>query len=246
VTIQGENATEKLESAASGLNPLIRAPLELATGRDLYRHRDIMSDQLKKASPELQFNERTAEIFKTVSEKMPDVAPEFLRSPIIIENLTRNLTAGLFAQFLPRKPVKGRSELENTPLLQRFQSLPYTDQQEFKDEMMKMERDAADEQLIRHRKASKLLEDNPGVPLDKYAKQAGDIKTLKTLIDLYVAKQNGATPQDRLILSLPARQRAQYVRNQIDGLTKEQKNQKILELVRKRILTEAVLEEIAK
>lgn len=245
VNISGENATEKLESVGSGLNPLIKAPLELATGRDLYRHRDIMSDQIKKASPEQQFNDRTPEAFKALAQAMPDASPEFLRSPIILENLTRNLTAGLLTQFLPRKPIEGRKGLENNPLAQRFQSLPYTDNQDFKEQMSKLERDAADEQLIRHRAAVKLMEDNKNKPLQDYAAKAGDIATLKTLVDLYVAKQNGATAADRQVLALPARQRAMYVLHAIEGLPQEQKNQMILDLSRKRILTETVMEEMA-
>lgn len=246
VNIQGDTATEKLESVASGLNPLIKAPLELATGRDLYRHRDVMNERMRKASPELQFTDRTATAFKTVAEKMPDIAPEFLRSPIILENLTKNLTAGLLTQFAQRKPVKGRSGIENNPLLQRFQSLPFVDNTEFKTEMQEMERESADAYLTRYREATKLLNDNEGKPLADFAGQASDLKTFRMLVDLYVSRANGATSQDRQVLSLPAEQRAKYVMHQLDGLNPEQKMQAMLDLARKRILTEAVFQEMAR
>lgn len=246
VNIQGNNAQEKIESVASGLNPMIKAPLELATGRDLYRHRDLMSDRLRKASPEQQYTERTAEAFKVLAEKMPDVAPEFLRSPIILENLTRNLSAGLFTQFLPRKPVKGRTNFENNPLMQRFQSIPYEDNTEFKEQMMELEREGADASLQHHRAATKLLNDNEGKQLLEYAGEAPDLPTFRLLVDLYVAKQNGATQQDRQILSLPAAQRAKYVLHAISDASPEDKNMMLLEFARKRILTEAVLQEMAK
>lgn len=244
VNIQGNTAQERLESVASGLNPLIKAPLELATGRDLYRHREIMSDQLKKASPEQQYTDRTAEAFKKIAVAMPDVAPEFLRSPIVLENLTRNLTAGLFTQFLARKPVEGRTKLENTPLLQRFQALPYEDNTAFKEELQGLERDAADEQLARHRAATKLLDDNKGKPLDEIANKVDDPKVLKHMVDLWVSKENGATMQDRQLLALPAKQRAQYILHKLEGLTPEKKDAMIQDFARKRVLTEAVVQEM--
>jgi hypothetical protein len=247
VNIQGRSATERLESVASSLNPLIKAPLELASGRDFYRHRDLIPDSMKKASPELQFKETTPEFFKVLAEKMPDVAPEFLRSPIVLENMTRNLTAGLLTQFLPRKPVEGRTDLENNPLLQRFQALPYTDQEPFRQQMQELEREAADEQLTRHRAAAKLLDDNKGKRLAEIVKLAPkDEKLIRHLVDLWVADKNGATSKDRQILSLPVRQRAAYILQQISDMNAEQKQQAILEFARKRILTEAVLAEMAK
>lgn len=246
VNIQGDTATEKLESVASGLNPLIKAPFELATGRDLYRHRDIMNERMRKASPELQYTDRTATAFKVLAEKMPDWFPEMTRSPIILENLTKNLTAGLLTQFAQRKPVKGRSGIENNPLLQRFQSLPFVDNTEFKTEMQEMERESADAYLTRYREATKLLNDNDGKPLADFAGQASDLKTFRMLVDLYVSRANGATSQDRQVLSLPAEQRAKYVMHQLDGLNPEQKMQAMLDLARKRILTEAVFQEMAR
>jgi hypothetical protein len=194
VNISGDTVQERMESTASSLNPILKAPLEIATGRDLYRHRDLMTEQLQKASPENQFTPRTAEAFKAVAQAMPDVAPEFLRSPIILENLTRNLTAGLITQFLPRRPVEGRSGIENAALLQRFQALPLTDQEAFKVEMQQLEREAADQQLERHREATKLMEDNKSATLETLIpKTNGDTKLVKHLVDLWVAKQNGST-----------------------------------------------------
>lgn len=243
INIAGNSTQERLESSASGLNPIIKAPLELATGRDLYRHRELMSDQLRKASPEEQYTERTATAFKNLAVAMPDVAPEFLRSPIILENLTRNLTAGLLTQFLPRQPVRGRSKLENTPLLQRFQALPYEDNTKFKEELINLERSAADEQLNRHRAAVKLLDTSKNIE-EAAQKANGDVRLIKHLVDLHVSKENGATMADRQLLSLPAKQRAEYVKGKLEGLSPTQKEARIQEFARKRILTEAVLQEL--
>jgi hypothetical protein len=256
VNIQGDTAQERLESVASSLNPVIKAPLELATGRDMYRHRPIMSDQLKKASPEQQFTERTPEFFKKLADAMPDASPELLRSPIVLENLTRNLTAGLLTQFMARQPIKGRTAFENTPLLQRFQSIPITDSKEFQEDIKDLSRQAADEQLIRHREATKLIEDNPGkklediVPLALKGKKSEDlkptdVKLVKQVVDLWIAKENGATVKDRQVIALPTHQRALWVQQQLSGLQGEALNMKIQELARKRIYTEGVAKELS-
>jgi hypothetical protein len=108
VNIQGNTFKESGESVMSGLNPVIKAPLEFYSGRDFYRHRDLIPDTMRKASPEEQYTARTSDAFKKLAVAMPGVLPEGLRSPIVLENLTRNLTAGLFTQFLPRKPVERR------------------------------------------------------------------------------------------------------------------------------------------
>jgi len=247
VNIQGNTAQERLESIASSLNPVIKAPLELASGRDLYRHRSIIPDSMKNASPEEQYTPATAEVFKKLAQKIPDIAPDVLRSPLMLDNLTRNLTAGLITQFLPRKPIQGRSGFENSPLLSRFQAIPYNDNEKFKEELQELEREAADEQLNRHREATKLIDDNPGKTLSQIVEQSNrDPRLIKHLADLWVAKQNGITSQERQLLSLPARQRAAYVENQLHGLTPDAKTKVLQELARKRILTEAVMQEMTK
>jgi hypothetical protein len=245
VNITGETAQERLESIGASLNPLVKAPLEFAMGRDMYRHKEIMSDQMSKASPEMQFTPRTAEAFKKLANAMPDIAPDVLRSPLMLENLTRNMTAGLITQFMPRKPVEGRSGWENNPLLARFQAVPYKDNSEFRDEVTQLEREAADEQLNRHRTATKLLDDNKGLDLAAIVEKAPrDERLIKHMADLWVAKENGITGQERQLLALPVRQRAAYIANKLRGLDAAQKDEMIMDLGRKRILTEAVFQEL--
>lgn len=245
LNVSGDTIPEKLESVASSLNPLFKLPLEAGTGRDLYRHRPLIPESMKDASPENQYTERTAEVFKKLAVAMPDVAPEILRSPIMLENMQKNLLGSMISQFAPRKPVQGRSDLENNPLLARFQAIPFTDNRAFKEELQNLERAAADDYLARHRQAVKLIDDNKGKTLKEIAAQAkGDPRLLQHLADLWIAKQNGITSQERQILALPARQRADYVTAKLKDMTAEQKKIAIRDLARKRILTEAVLQEM--
>jgi len=245
VNIQGDTAQERLESIGASLNPLLKAPLELGSGRDLYRHRSIVPESMKDASPEQQYTPRTSEAFKKMAQAMPQVAPEFLRSPLVLENLTRNLSAGLFTQFLPRKPIEGRSKLENNPLLARFQALPYTDNTEIQNKIDDLRRTAADEQLERHRAALKLLLDNKGQKLEKILEKAPlDERLFNHVIDLYIAKENGITAKESQLLALPVKQRASFISNQIKDLPPEKQQEMLLDFSRKRILTEAVFQEM--
>jgi hypothetical protein len=248
VNIQGKTLQERLESVGASLNPVIKAPMETATGRDFYRHRDIVPEVQQRASPEEQYTDRTAKAFKTLANWMPDYAPDVFRSPLMLENMTRNLTAGLFTQFLPRKPVEGRGPIENTALLQRFQGLPYTDNVKFQDEMRGLERMATDEYLARHRLAVDALKQNKGKPITDIARQVfdknPDPKLIRHLVDLWVGEQRGVTSDDRRLIALPAPQRAAYIANKLKSLPQDQRVNLIQDYANKRILTEQVIEEM--
>lgn len=248
LNIQGDSLQERVESIGSSLNPVFKIPVELGTGRNLYRHTPILSDTLKRVDPELQFKPDTAEAFKTFANWMPDAMPELLRSPIILENITRNLTAGMITQFLPKKPVAGRSGIENQALLQRFQRPAYTDREEFNQDVQALQREAANQYITRFRTATKLLEENPSASLPQLIKKSGttDEKQVKQIVDQYLAKKNGITPKERLLISLPVQQRAQYLVKMLDALPPAEQQKAILDLSKKRVLTEAVYLEMGK
>jgi hypothetical protein len=231
------------------MNPLIKAPAEVATGRDMYRHRAIVPDSMKKASPEQQYTDVTPEVFKKLADAMPDVTPEVFRSPLILENMTKNMTAGLITQFLPRKPVEGRGSIENTPLLQRFQALPFTDRKQFNDQIRELERNAADDYLTRHRKAIEVVNraktEGLSPVLREVAKQTKDPKLIQQAVDLWIAEKNGVTGDERRILALPVEQRAQYIASQLKSASPEEKTAIIRNYARKRILTEGVAAPLA-
>ena len=246
VNIQGNSAQERLESVGASLNPVIKGPLEVATGRDMYRHRQLVPDTMKKASPEEQYTDRTAEAFKKMATAMPDVAPEFMRSPIMLENMTRNLTAGLFTQFMQGKPVEGRTPAENVSLLRRFQAVPYTDNEEFTKQMTELERESADDYLKRHRAASAIMDANQGKSLpDTMRGMPKDPKLMQQVVDLWISKKNGATSQDKRLIALPAKQRAEFVAKILAPLSPAEKQKKILELSKRRVLTETVFQELS-
>jgi hypothetical protein len=249
MNVQGKNTQERLESIGASLNPLVKAPLEIATGRDMYRHTDIVKDVMKKATPKKQYTDRTAEVFKDLANAMPKIAPDIFESPLMLENMTRNLTAGLFTQFIARKPIEGRTALENNPLLQRFQGLPYTDSSEFEEQMQEYEREAADEQLDRYRNAKQMLDDNKGVPLPDVVKKTvdkfgPDKKLVDRVADLWLAEERGITGQERRILALPTQQRAQFILGELKGKSTEEQAALLRKYTLKRILTTGVAEQM--
>lgn len=250
INVTGETFQERMESMASSLNPLLKAPIEVASGRDLYRHRDIIPDFMQKASPENQYTERTPEVFRQLAETMPDVSPEVFRSPLMLENMTRNLTAGLITQFLPSRPLEGREGIETTPLMRRFQAVPYTDSSAFEERMRGLERESADEQVERFRSARQIMQQHGKKPLTEIIQAAratsDDPKLIERVVDLFVAEQRGITPQERRVLALPVQQRAQFLQQELEGTTPEQKSELIRNYATKRILTEAVAAELAK
>lgn len=251
VNIQGETFQQRIESVGASLNPIIKAPMELATGRDMYRHRDIVPDRMQKASPSEQYTDRTAEVFKSLAAKMPDVLPEVFQSPIMLQSLVQNLTAGLVTQFLPKLPIEGRGDIENAALLQRFQALPYTEQEKFKAQMEILERNAADEQVRRYRTAQTFVREHRAMAFEDKLQLAartfqGDLKQLERIIDVLIAEHNGVTSQERQVLALPVAQRAQYIASQLQGLNGDKKSEVLRNYATKRILTESVAVELEK
>lgn len=247
VNISGNTGQERLESTIASLNPVIKAPIELATGRNLYRHKDLItSDKMKVAPPEEQYTDRTPEIFVKAAQVIPDWMPEFARSPIKLDNLTRNLTAGLLTQFMSGKPVQGRGPVENIGLLQRFQRTPYQDNEAFNRKMQEMERESAKDYLTRYRAAKQIFDSKTNQSVVELVRQAkGDEKLSQTLVDMWTAKRNGITSKERQLIALPVEQRAKYLNELFAPMTKEQKRKAIVDLSKKRVLTDAVSKEMA-
>lgn len=248
LNIRGENMQERMESMLSSLNPAIKAPLEMGTGRDTFRHRDIVPDQMQKASPEQQYLDRTPQIYRKLAEIMPDVAPDALRSPLMLENLVQNFTANLIQQFLPSRGVKGRDGLAANPLMRRFVSVPYTEDPAEKQQIQTLQRESADDFLKKDRAARELYP-NAQTPQDlakavasKYGTADNADKIFERALDLWIADRNGVTRQDRALLALPTQERAKYVLDKIKTLDPQSKVDLLIDYEKKRILTDGVID----
>lgn len=114
-----------------------------------------------------------------------------------------------------------------------------------------LQRQAADESLARTRLVDSVLRENKNQPLPvivrKVVSEGGANPILiERTIDEWIAKQAGITPQEKQILALPAKERADYLRTQLQNANADQKRVLIENWARKRILTEPVAEELVK
>jgi hypothetical protein len=220
----------------------------LATGKNTYTHQDIVREQrAKEADPEKQFTRGTPEAFKKLAIAMPDWTPEFLRSPLKLQNLTQNLTGSLFTQFLPNKEVEGREgPIESNRFLKRFQGTGFVDSPEFRERIQELRREQANRSLDDERFAEDVLRRN------KYDRRASvaeaRITRNKTLVDrvdeMARAREAGVTREDQMMLQLAPMERAKMVFEQIADMDKDE-TQKYLRVLRQRkVLSDATLQEL--
>ncbi len=120
VNIEGDNIEERALSAASGLNPVARVPLETALNKNLFTGREIVPRGREKASPELQYGPNTPESYKTAASFVPDYAPESLQSPAKLQHVVEGFTGGFSRQFAAPSLSEGNPAGDSSPLLGRF------------------------------------------------------------------------------------------------------------------------------
>ena len=172
INIEGDTATERVESMASTLNPVLRVPIETILppkGRSYWMHRDLMTRTMADADPREQYHERTPAPYITIAQAMDDKfpdAPDFVRSPIKWEAMTRGMTAGLVSQFVPKKEMRGRPEWMNNYIIRslgsRFLASGYIADEEDRKWIKKLQREDATETVIGMRQSKKFVNDRVG------------------------------------------------------------------------------------
>lgn len=160
VNISGKTGRERMESVVGGANPLVKVPYEQLSGRDTFRHRDILpTEDLKRASPENQFVETTPKLFVRAAHAIPDspLVPDNLRSPMMLQNLTEGLTGRAVTQFLPKQQPEGRdptaAAVANNPLTSRFAGSLYVDRSDEQADVDRLRRAEADVRVETRRTA---------------------------------------------------------------------------------------------
>jgi hypothetical protein len=252
ISISGRNFNERMESMASGLNPIIKAPLEMATNRNLFAHRDIVPRNMTGASPEEQFRRTTPPAFVSAAQAMPDVMPDRLRSPLHLQQLTSNLTAGLFTQFM-RPEQEGRDPLVADPVLGRFFSAPYLDKEEDWNAIDKFKTPSVDANLKRQRAIDEFLKKADSMPAQQKFETMRQIlaadpeRNSQALLNAMRDKYTGTTDLDRYVRAMDARSRAQYLEWKASTLpTQQERIQYYMTMYQRGVLTKDVGEEIAK
>ena len=252
IPITGRNFLERVQSVASGLNPVFKAPLELATNTSFYQHRDIVKQRLQNVRPEEQYLETTPKAFIDVAQAMPEAAPDFLRSPLYLKNLTENFTGSLLTQFM-RPQLEGRSSATTNPLVARFFSSPIVDEQETWDEINKYKTEQSTASLLRERAINEYLKNSAGYTPAQRMQSLAQILASdpeNNAVAMYNALRDrsvGVTDVDRSVRSLQPQFRAQFIENKAQKMqTPQERDAFYLDMVMKGLINKETAEEIIK
>ena len=107
-----------LQTLASQSNPLPKLAVEFAGGSegqiiDTWMGRELIPERFLKADPEHRKTKSTEQGYVIVGQALGV-------SPIGVKRQVKAFTGNLIGQFVPKKPVEGREDWENNPLLRFF------------------------------------------------------------------------------------------------------------------------------
>ena len=174
VNIEGDNASERIESVASSLHPAFRMGVEAflsgEEGRSWWQHRDLMSPTMAAASPRLQYRESTEKAYvhlaHLIGDKGPKWLPDQLRSPIMLEHIVSTWTASMIKQFIPKGELQGRSRLMNHPVVRTlargFVSSGYVENSEDRKYIKELRTLAANDTILGMKESKRFLDARQG------------------------------------------------------------------------------------
>lgn len=257
VPISGDTATERMASATSALNPFIRLPIETGLNKNAFTGRDIVPKNKLDASPELQYTPSTPEAYKRAAEAIPDVAPEFLRSPARLQHITEGLTGGFTRQFVPSKLSEGNPAKDASSFLGRFfrsERVDLGDEQKAADEAI---RGRADERIKNQEIAAKLAEAFQSLPTDDDRRALMDEAAKRGILDEATFEyfkedvediRRGLTAVDRLVkrsYSVAGGFRARYMLKKLAELKSDDDRRAFVEdQIAKGLLTDEVAKQM--
>ena len=244
INISGRNNQERVESIISGLNPILKTPLEFSTGRDTFRHQPIVPRRLEGAPANLQFRDSTNEIFKDVANQMsPDA------SPLQLQRAVENMTGGLATQFMrPEQP--GRSLLVSSPFFGRFFGSPAESREKEWEIVNQWGTKATGESVVRGN-AIRAIVNNMGkqpeaqTGRDLFTLIERDPKSIPAIISALQDKRAGTTSIDKALKGLPTKARAGAMMEMLGTLkTPEEKSEYLESMVKRGVLTKDVMVEM--
>jgi len=257
INLSGDTTQQRLSSAASGLNPAIRLPIEIAANRNFFTGRETVPRERLAASPELRYTENTPDVYKDVAKSMPDALPEVLRSPANLQQITEGLTGGFVRQFAPPKVSPGNPQEGVSPMLGRFYRSERTDNQQLLEDAEAAERGRADMRIQAQEIASELAEiilsketpeERQKVLIDAVRGGLVTPDVERQLTEEIQDSQRGLTYEDRVIkrsYSVAGGFRAQYYAKKLAEIPAEQRAAYLAEQARKGLLTNDVAEQLS-
>lgn len=231
-----------LESAASNLNPVLRAPAELIGNRNFFRHKPIVPPSLAAADPSEQFYDTT-----------PDIYKGYGISPLKIKHLVDALTAGGVTQFMPPKDVGdggiGR-RIASTPILSRLARSTFLAEDEIEEIMEDAYTEDATARVLRRRAITKFMKDTRGLSIqervrlippatngDEQLRNEGIVRRLRAIA-------LGMDDDEIRLQNATVNVRSSVIIKRIQSMTPAEVKVYLTDLARKKILTHAVGHEV--
>jgi len=121
INFEGDSISESAETFISGMHPVIRYGMERAAGRgggaynirEMWTHRYLVPrDRGSASDPSVRHRRNTAEGWNKAAAKLGNVV-----GGEDLQHLVKTFTGDMFTQFAPSKPVEGRADWENDPLI---------------------------------------------------------------------------------------------------------------------------------
>jgi hypothetical protein len=168
INLSGKNFQEKLQSIGASLNPVIKTPMEFATGKDFFRHQQTVPDYINGVKsgdlpPELQYKINTPSFYKWLGKTTG-------QSPLLIEKALNDNGGKIFTQFISKD---GTNVLSS-----KFKKSPYLklDEEEIK---MIEDMDMAEslDKVARRTKAVTIWDNLKGKNIDEQRRIITELKS---------------------------------------------------------------------
>lgn len=237
VNVSGDTIAQRVESGFASMNPAIKAPIEYATGRDMYRHRDTVPMWLDRASPEEQYKPDTPGIYVKLGELTG-------QPPMKIQQLVESMTGGITKQFNPAMP--GRDVPGPDFPMAMFMRSEQVNRDAEWNAVREAQTKQADEAAKRRREALHEIERIESAPADQKGLMFGEIskrdpKLAKRVMEMYKDRARGITPMDDAIESLSPEERAAYIAARMRGMKAADQGRFLMEMGRKGLLTKQTM-----
>lgn len=253
ISFQGDDMGERMESLVSGMNPIIKVPLELAMNRNTYYHQPVVPSHLEGVDPEDQYYKNTPDWARGIAGAMPGFAPEGAKSPLYMEHFIKGTTAGLITQFVVKDPEGGREGWTEWPVLKRFVRSPHIDKQHFYNEIEKFETAEDTERAkARHRGDEASEQAEIMLPADRRVFERELKRNSPRVYGYYkkaeTDKELGIDGSDRRIkaLGVESEARAGFIVGQLRTMDVDERNEWYADLTRKKVISTTVRQQIEK
>ena len=252
VGISGDTGTERLESAMSSLNPVLKTPFEMISARNFYYHTDVIPRRMENYAPEDQKRSTTPEVFVRIGKVVGE-------SPLMIEHLLRNLTASGVTQFAPLydmmagdlKVQKGRGIETALPVIKMFSSSSYGGTEEQLERLITV-REAEGEDLgKRYWETEARFNEMQNLKPSQFSRELRQIAKTDKIMAKSIRERKrkeaiGWNFMDGMVQSLGVGSgaRARYIYGELKEMSGIEEKLYVAELKKKRLLTGQVFRQV--